>query len=113
MELKDILTISISSLIILVVAHIAVFWVVRTLYPSAPAPPPAPAPVYVPPVQAPPPPATFIETPSIEQQNVTVPTYETPVFPKPISKEELRGGPPPAEATAVQRDTRVDIPNTQ
>lgn len=107
MELKDILTISISSLIILVVAHIAVFWVVRTLYPPS-------SPVYVSLAQAPaPPPVTFIEPPSIEQQNVTVPTYEAPVLPKPISKEELRGGPPPAEATAIQRDTGLDIPNTQ
>ena len=112
MELKDILTISISALITLVVAHLAVFWVVRTLYPPIPASVPVPVPI----ATAPPPvstPVTFIEPPSIEQQNVTVPTYETPVFPKPISKEELRGGPPPAEATAIQRDTGVDILNTQ
>lgn len=94
MELKDILTVAIAALAILVVAHIAVFGVVRTLYP------PTPIPVSV--LSPPPPPATFIEPPSIEQrQDVTVPTYETPVLPKPISKEELRAGPPPAEATAV------------
>ena len=108
MELKDILTIAIASLAILVVAHIAVFGVVRTLYP--------PIPVSAPPMLAPipmPPPA-FIEPPSIQQeqqQHVTLPTYETSVLPKPISKEELRAGPPPAEATAVQRDTGVAIPN--
>lgn len=101
MELKDIITVSISSLIVITVAHILIFWVVRTLYPPAP----APAPVYVPPAP------TFIEPPSIEQQNVTVPTYEAPVLPKPISKEELRTGPPPAEATAIQRDTGVAMPN--
>lgn len=95
MELKDILTVAIAALAILVVAHIAVFGVVRTLYPPTPIPVSVPSP-------PPPPPATFIEPPSIEQrQDVTVPTYETPVLPKPISKEELRAGPPPAEATAI------------
>lgn len=102
MELKDIITISISSLIVITVAHIVIFWVVRTLYPPAP----SPSPVYVPPAP------TFIETPSIEQQNVTLPTYEAPVLPKPISKEELRTGPPPAEATAIQRDTGVAMSNS-
>jgi len=97
MELKDILTVAIAALAILVVAHIAVFGVVRTLYPTTPIP--VSVPVLSPP---PPPPATFIEPPSIEQrQDVTVPTYETPVLPKPIRKEELRAGPPPAEATAI------------
>lgn len=106
MELKDILTIAIASLAILVVAHIAVFGVVRTLYP------PTPIPVSVSIPSPPPPPATFIEPPSIEQQqHVTLPTYETSVLPKPISKEELRTGPPPAEATAIQRDTGVAIPD--
>ena len=108
MELKDIITVSISSLIVITVAHIVIFWVIRTLYPPAPAPAPAqaPAPVYVPPAP------TFIEPPSIEQQNVTLPTYEAPVLPKPISKEELRTGPPPAEATAIQRDTGVAMSNS-
>ena len=98
MELKDILTVAIAALAILVVAHIAVFGVVRTLYP----PTPIPVSVLSPPPAPPMAPATFIEPPSIEQrQDVTVPTYETPVLPKPISKEELRAGPPPAEATAI------------
>lgn len=98
MELKDILSVAIASLVVIVVSHIAAFWVIRTLYP------PPPIPVQVPYTPPPVPLPTFTETPSIEQQNVTLPTYETPVFPKPISKEELRAGPPPAEATAIQRD---------
>ena len=115
MELKDILSVSIASLIVLVIAHITVFWVVRTLYPPLPSPVPvmysAPAPV-PPPAPAPAPaPITFIEPPSIEQQDVTVPTFEASVFPKPISKEELRGGFPPAEATAIQRDSGMVISN--
>ena len=105
MEFKDILSIAIASLIVIVVSHIAAFWVIRTLYPPVPvqySPPPLPPTVPV-----------FTETPSIEQQNVTIPTYETPVFPKPISKEELRGGPPPAEATAIQRESGVASSNPQ
>ena len=39
MDFKDILSIAIASLIVLVVAHFAVFWVVKTLYPPAPVAP--------------------------------------------------------------------------
>lgn len=77
MDLRDILSIAIASLIVLVVTHIAVFWVVRTLYPppatAFPAPAPVPAPVQ--------PPSQVFTQPAIEQQesHVHVPTYETPV----------------------------------
>lgn len=102
MDLKDIISIAIASLIVIVVSHIGAFWVIRTLYPpivpQQPSPPPRP-------------PVVLTEPPSIEQQNVTLPTYETPVFPKPISKEELRSGLPPGEATAIQRETGVVTPN--
>lgn len=66
----DILGTALSVLVILVLTHLAVFWVVRTLYPPAPAPAPAPAPVQ----------QTFTQPSQVEQaSHVTVPTYETPV----------------------------------
>lgn len=104
MELKDILSIAISSLIVIVLAHLAVFWVVRTLYP----PTPAPAPVSLP---APPPPV--FTQPPLTEQHVAVPTYEAPVSTEIPSKEGERRGPPPPEATAIQREPRVDASNTQ
>lgn len=71
----DILGTALSVLVILVLTHLAVFWVVRTLYPPSqppPAPEPAPAPA---PVQQ-----TFTQPSQVEQaSHVTVPTYETPV----------------------------------
>lgn len=105
MDLKDILSVAIASLIVIVVSHIGAFWVIRTLYP----PVIQQQPIILP--TPPPPPVVLTEPPSIEQQNVTLPTYETPVFPKPISKEELRSGLPPGEATAIQRETGVVTPN--
>lgn len=105
MELKDILVVSLATLIVLVVTHFAVFWVVRTLYPPAPSPIPAPAPVSVPkPIFAEP---TVSVT---EQQNVNIPTYEAPVSMEAPRQEgstpigELQGNP-------IQRDTGVATSN--
>lgn len=77
MDLRDILSVAVASLIVLVVAHLAVFWVIRTLYPPAhavvlPSPVPAPTPT---PVFTEPPTKQVTET----SQAVNVPTYETPI----------------------------------
>ena len=76
MAFTDILSVGLATLIIVVVAHFVVFWVVRTLYPPvaaapAPAPTPAPAPA--------PAPEVFTQPTLVEQQNVSIPTYEAPV----------------------------------
>lgn len=110
MELKDILTVAFASLIVLVVAHLAVFWVVKTLYP--------PAQVTPPPVQHQEPikTVTFTEPPVTEQQNVTIPTYETPVSsqtPNQETTEPVRQGPPPAESTSIRGKSGVDVSNPQ
>jgi hypothetical protein len=103
MGLSDILAIALASLVTLVAAHIAVFWVVRTLYP-----PQVPAAVAVAPVVVP---QTLTQAPLIEQQNVTLPTYETAVPVAPPVQEEPRRGPPPAVSTSIKRESGVDTPN--
>ena len=104
MELTDILTISVTALIMIVLTHIAVFWVVRTLYP----PPPVPVRVAEP-VKT----VTFTEPPVVEQ-HVDLPTYETPLPSKAPGQEgERKPGPPPPESTAIQREPRVDVSNAQ
>ena len=105
MELKDILTVAVASVIVLVVAHLAVFYVVKTLYPPAPTAPP----VYVP-IAAPPPP---VYTPPAEQaQHVSIPTYAPPVPVEAPREEEPRRGPPPPEATSIHGTAGVDTPQS-
>ncbi len=105
MEFTDILSVALATLVTLVLAHFAVFWVVRTLYP----PPPitqivyAPAPVVAPVLTTP----TLIE----EHQDVIIPTYEAAV-PVEAPREERRG-PPPAESTTIRRDPGVAASNPQ
>ena len=101
MELKDILTVALASVIVLVVAHLAVFYVVKTLYPPAPV---------VAPVFLPPPPAY---TPPVEQiQHVSIPTYAAPIPVEAPRKEEPRAGPPPPEATSIHGTSGVDTPQS-
>ena len=113
MELKDILSVAFASLIVLVVAHLAVFWVVKTLYPPPAAPVPVPVQVQV--AQEPVKTVTFTEPPVTEQQNVTVPTYETPLPSQTPNQEgePTRKGPPPAESTSIRGKSGVDVSNTQ
>lgn len=110
MELKDVLTISISALIVLVVAHLAVFFVVRTMYPPPPSQAPVPVPVTVVPEQQP----VFIQPPVVkeQEQHVVIPTYETPV-PVEAPREEERKGPPAPEATSIRGNSRVDASKPQ
>ena len=98
MELQEILSIAIGTLIVVVLSHFAVFWVVRTLYP------PQNQTVFV---SAPPPPV--FTPPAVTEQHVTLPTYETAV-PAEAPREE-RKGPPPAENTSIRREPGVDVPN--
>jgi hypothetical protein len=78
MDFSNILSLAISSLIMLVIIHLTVFYVIRTMYPPtrkvtfAPAPTP----------QAPPPPPVvpvFTEPTNTEKQNAVIPTYEANV----------------------------------
>ena len=92
----EILSIALASLVVLVVAHFAVYWVVKTLYPPAPAPVPVPVPMTPAPV------VSFTEPPLTEQQDVRIPTYEAPVPAPGPSEEGKPRGPPPAEATSIR-----------
>lgn len=84
MDAYDVLTTAMSSLIMLIVIHLAVFGVIRTMYPPA-------APVqqvrFTDPVaQAAPPPPLFTEPPQMKQE-VNVPTYPPPVPVAPPNEE--------------------------
>ena len=98
MELKDILTIAVASIIVLVVAHLAVFWVVRTMYP--------PSQVQVQP-------QVFTQPVVEQQQNVVIPTYEAPIPVEAPRKEEPARGPPPPEATSIHGASGLDSSNAQ
>ena len=107
MELQEVITFSVGTLITVVLAHLAVFWVVRTLYP----PPPKiiQVPVQVP-VQVQVPQQVYTPPPVIEQQqHVELPTY-APSVPVEAPREE-RKGPPPPEDTSIRRKSGVDTPN--
>ncbi len=104
MNLQDILSVAIASLVVLVIAHFAVVWVVKTMYPP---PPPMPMPVLPTPALAVP----FTEPPATEQQNVRIPTYEAPVSAEAPREEGERRGPPPAESTSIRGDTGNALSN--
>jgi len=103
MEFKDILSVALATLIVLVVSHFAVFWVVRTLYPPIPAPQQVimaqPPPIVSEPVIEP---QTFTQ-PSVVEQHVTLPTYETSV---PLEAARQEGGSnfSDLQSPPVQRD---------
>lgn len=109
MELQEILSVAIGTLVVIVIAHFAVFWVVRTLYPppvvymqQPPQPQPQPQQVFTPPA--------VIQEPI---QNVTIPTYATPVPVEAPSQEGERRGPPPPEDTSIRGKPGVATPNAQ
>jgi hypothetical protein len=102
----ELFSIALATLIIVVLSHIAVYWVVRTLYPPIPIPVPVPSPS-----PAPIPQPIFTSPPQEEQQDVILPTYETAISSPPPREEgkanpiaDIRGDP-------IQRNTRMDTPN--
>ena len=107
MELQEILSYAIGTLITVVAAHLAVFWVVKSLYPPPPQVVMVPTPVAAPqvtstPIQAFMPP-TVVEQPV---QHVDLPTYASrdPVE----APSEARKGPPPPEDTSIRGKPGVD-----
>lgn len=108
MDLQNILSIAFATLLILVAAHFCVYYVIRTLYPPA-APVPAPIPVSVPaPVSK-----TNFEPPKQVEQHVHIPTYEAPVSLEPPRQEGATNLENLLQDPPVQRDTRVDPPQSQ
>ena len=103
MELTDILSVALASLIVLVIAHLTVFYVVKTLYPPAPTAPPVYVPVAPPPVYTP---------PAEQTQHVSIPTYAPPVPVEAPREDEPRRGPPPPEATSIHGNSGVDTPQS-
>jgi hypothetical protein len=106
MDVQQILSVAIGTLITVVAAHLAVYWVVKTLYPPPPqvvmVPTPMPAPIAAP---------VFTPPPGIEQ-HVDLPTYETRGAVAAPSQE--RKGPPPPidprEEPPIRGVSGVDTP---
>jgi len=108
MELQEILSVSIGTLVVIVLAHFAVFWVVRTLYPPQVVmvqQPPQPQQVFTP--------APVIVQPQEPQQNVTIPTYAPPVPVEAPREEGERRGPPPPEDTSIRGKPGMGASNPQ
>jgi hypothetical protein len=106
MELQEVLTMAIATLLVVVLSHFAVYWTVKTLYP----PPPKIIQVPVPMPVAPPPPVeqAYIP-PAVTEQHVELPTYATPVSVE--APREERKGPPPPEDTSSRRKPGMDGAN--
>ena len=116
----SVLSVGLATLVLLVLTHLAVFWVVRTLYP------PPPQVVYVP--AAPPPvpethtvtvPVTSLlatQPPAFTQaavQEVNVPTYEAPVSLEAAGQEGGANFDPNGPIAPAKRDTGVAAPLVQ
>lgn len=105
MELQEVLTLAIGTLVVVVLAHFAVYWVVKTLYPPPPKVIQVPVPVAMPVEQ----PQQAYIPPAVTEQHVQLPTYAPPV-PVEAPREE-RKGPPPAESTSIRGGSGVDGAN--
>lgn len=77
-SLSSVLSIVLASFVVLVVAHLSAFFVIRRMYP--PQPVPTKVADWIPPAPAPPPEKeqSFVH-PSMSEQHVDLPTYEHPV----------------------------------
>jgi hypothetical protein len=73
MNSADILSIALTSLVIMIIIHLSVFWVVRTMFPPPAPSAPVPAPVHVHVPQQ-----VYVE-PAEPKQELHVPTYEPPL----------------------------------
>ena len=96
MEPYDVLVISMSSLIMLIVIHVSVFGVIRWMYPTTPA---QVAPTRV---RFAPPPPSFTEPPKMKQE-VNVPTYAPPVSMEAPREERQPSGTAKPEGAAAER----------
>ena len=108
-----VLTVGLSTLVLLILTHIAVFWVVRTLYP------PPPQVVYVP---APRPPVEThtvnvpvtsllkTEVPTTIAQEVNVPTFEAPVSLEAAGQEGGANFDPNGPIAPAKRDAGLVAP---
>lgn len=118
----SVLSVGIATLVLLILTHLAVFWVVRTLYP------PPPQVVYVP-APAPPAPQTHTVTvpvtsllatelptftqPTVQEQSANVPTYEAPLSLEAARPEGGSNFDPNGPIAPAKRDTGVAAPNPQ
>jgi hypothetical protein len=115
MEISDIVYLAFSTIIVIVVLHVGVFWVSRLIQPPkpkivyvdrAPVQPIVPEvvsapilPTPPPPVAPPPPPSTVREAP----QAMSVPTYDIPPPIVQSNKPNPASLPPPIETRDVDR----------
>ena len=109
MELQEILSVALGTLIVIVIAHFSVFWVVRTLYPPFMPQQQMMQPMTQPQQQ----PEIFTPPVDVLQQNVTIPTYAPPVPVEAPREEGERKGPPPPEDTSIRGKPGVDPTNAR
>jgi hypothetical protein len=105
MDIANILTIAVSTLVVLVLTHVAVYYVVRTLYPPKPEIQSQPQQVFIQPAP--------IQIQQETVSDVVIPTYEAHIPVEAPPKEEPRRGPPPPVATSIKRESGVDSPDTR
>ena len=108
MDVQTILSVAVASLVIFVIAHFAVFWVVKTMYPPKASEPHV---TFAEPLVAEPP--QVLTAPSVDIQHVTVPTNEAPVPAKTANEEGERRGPPPPESTSIRREPGMAATDAQ
>ena len=111
MDIQQILSVAIGTLVTVVVAHLAVYWVVKTLYPPPPQVVMVPAPA---PVMVAPPPMPAFTPPAVTEQHVELPTYETRSAVAAPSQERKGGPPPPIdprEEPPIRGVPGLDTPN--
>lgn len=113
MDFQTILSVAVASLIVFVIAHFAVFWVVKTMYPPQALVHTEPHVTFAEPVVTPPPQAQVFTPPAVDIQHADVPTYEAPVPAKTANEEGERRGPPPPESTSIRGESGVVAPNAQ
>ena len=109
MELQEVLTMAIGTLVVVVLSHFAVYWAVKTMYPPAPKVIQVPVPMAMPPAAPAPPVQQAYMPPAVEEQHVQLPTYASSV-PVEAPREE-RKGPPPAESTSIRGGSGVASAN--
>lgn len=109
MELQEVLTLAIGTLVVVVLSHFAVYWAVKTLYPPPPKVIQVPVPMTMAAPVAPVPQQAYTPPP-VTEQHVQLPTYAPPVSVE--APREERKGPPPAESTSIRGGSGLDGSNS-
>jgi len=114
----SVLSVGLATLVLLVLTHLAVFWVVKTLYPPPPQVVYVPAAAPVPEINTVTVPVTSLlatelptfTQPAVQEQSVNVPTYEKPLSLEAPGQEGGSNFDPNGPIAPAKRDTGVVAP---